>query len=485
MVAQQGCEPSLERGAGRSIRRQAGPLAQLRAEYCVAEGGGGDEIDDRLGVLLVDVDAEGRTRHPHLVHGPNDLQRHPVVLLVKSVGAGDSEPSQALRQTAAESIEHFAEDALGMYVGRMQRQYQLVLEFDHGAIRQRPNQPFPAAEMMEDDRMRDSEIGRHILQPDPRGPSLGESRLGGVQNLPTGILGRPADPLRPGSRGGLLHTHAHFPIDNFVNRPYLERTEPDNGSCSMSILAQESTRIRPLVALRALRALFREGGDTKQVFIIGDALRGRSGERAFERFRRSGVGRAVLAEKRSLLAVLSDRARMAALPVGSLGRTYHDFMAVEDLSADGLVEAAKAAGVTAPSDEQRIFRERNRDQHDLHHVTTGYGRDPLGEICLLTFGYAQTRNRGMGIIALAGAFKGARAFPKQPIWAAVRQAYRHGRAAATLVEQDWEALLPQSLETVRRRLAIQEPTLYQRISAALRSGEAVLPLAQAPALAAE
>jgi ubiquinone biosynthesis protein COQ4 len=137
------------------------------------------------------------------------------------------------------------------------------------------------------------------------------------------------------------------------------------------------------------------------------------------------------------------------------------------------------------SDEQRIFRERNRDQHDLHHVTTGYGRDPLGEICLLTFGYAQTRNRGMGIIALAGAFKGARAFPKQPIWAAVRQAYRHGRAAATLVEQDWEALLPQSLETVRRRLAIQEPTLYQRISAALRSGEAVLPLAQAPALAAE
>jgi len=253
----------------------------------------------------------------------------------------------------------------------------------------------------------------------------------------------------------------------------------------MSIVAQESTRIRPLVAWRALQALFRNGEDTKQVFIIADALRGRSGLRAFERFRRSPVGRAVLAEQRSLLAELSNRAGLMALPAGTLGHCYHDFMAEEDLTADGLVEASKAAGSSGVPDELRLFRARNRDQHDLHHVTTGYGRDGLGEVCVLAFGYARSGNRGIGAIALFGMLRAARALPGQPVRAAVLQAYRHGRAAATLIEQDWEALLPLPLEAVRQRLGVQEATLYHQIVAAVRGGEAVIRMAPPRAMAAE
>ena len=37
-----------------------------------------------------------------------------------------------------------------------------------------------------------------------------------------------------------------------------------------------------------------------------------------------------------------------------------------------------------------------RDSHDLYHVVTGYGRDGLGEICVLTFGNAQFHNHGIG-----------------------------------------------------------------------------------------
>jgi ubiquinone biosynthesis protein COQ4 len=253
----------------------------------------------------------------------------------------------------------------------------------------------------------------------------------------------------------------------------------------MSMVTQESTRVRPLVALRALRALLRNGEDTKQVFIIAEALRGRSGLRAFDRFRQTVLGRTVLAEKRSLLSALNDRARLAALPVGTLGLSYHEFMAVEDLSADGLVDASKAAGGGPVSAELQLFRERSRDQHDLHHVTTGYGRDGLGEVCLLAFGYAQTRNRGIGVIVLAGLVKIARALPGQPVRAAVVQAYRHGRAAARLIEQDWEALLALPLDAVRGRLAIAEPTIYHQITQAVRSGEAVVRMQPPRAMAAE
>ena len=48
--------------------------------------------------------------------------------------------------------------------------------------------------------------------------------------------------------------------------------------------------------------------------------------------------------------------------------------------------------------------------HDLWHVTTGYGRDALGELSLLAFTYAQEQNRGIGAIALYGYWKVGREF---------------------------------------------------------------------------
>ena len=40
--------------------------------------------------------------------------------------------------------------------------------------------------------------------------------------------------------------------------------------------------------------------------------------------------------------------------------------------------------------------------HDLWHVTTGYGRDALGELSLLAFTYAQEKIEGIGAIVLYG-----------------------------------------------------------------------------------
>src|SRR5947199_7860394 len=101
------------------------------------------------------------------------------------------------------------------------------------------------------------------------------------------------------------------------------------------------TRLHPIAAYRAVRKLMQNREDTRQVFLLIDALRGKTTLRQFARFRQTETGRAVLGENRRLLDRLNDRASLAALPAGTLGRDYYDFMASENLTAEGLVEASR------------------------------------------------------------------------------------------------------------------------------------------------
>jgi ubiquinone biosynthesis protein COQ4 len=233
-------------------------------------------------------------------------------------------------------------------------------------------------------------------------------------------------------------------------------------------------RLHPLVAWRALRKLVRDRDDTRQVFLITDALRGKSALRGMHRFRRTPPGAAILAEKRSLLERLCDRPALAALPPGTLGRTYHEFLAEENLSAEGLVEASKIGPRSPVDEDEALYRRRLREMHDLWHVLTGYGRDPLGEVCVVAFSFAQTGNLGFAAISLIGMTNIARSLKDQPIRRAVLEAWRNGRRAAWLPGEDWENLLGEKVEALRQRLRIVPPRRYQQICEKL----------QQPALAA-
>ena len=218
------------------------------------------------------------------------------------------------------------------------------------------------------------------------------------------------------------------------------------------------TSLRPLVALRALSALFRDPQDTRQIFIIFRALRGRSGLKLFERFAATEAGGRVLAEKRDLLPRLEDRAALAALPDGSVGRAYLAFMEEEQLSAQGLVTmSAQAEPEIVPPDMER-FRNRMRDAHDLTHILTGYGRDPLGELCLMAFMNRHSRQLGQLLIVLMSLKRVPRA-GRAAIW----QGWRQGRMARWFPGLDFEALLPRPLDEVRRELKVPAPTRYQAL----------------------
>jgi len=224
---------------------------------------------------------------------------------------------------------------------------------------------------------------------------------------------------------------------------------------------RRARRVRPLEAWRAMRALLADPDDTARVFDIIDALSGRTRDRVFRRFLRTPGAERLLAERPRLLDHLADREALLALPEGSLGRAYAEFTAREQISPDGLV-AASAEGGRGPdpdaSPEQRWFGERLRDQHDLWHVVTGYGRDLLGEGALLAFTHAQTRNPGIGFIVAVAWWRAGEAPAIRRLF---REAHRRGRRAAWLPAQPWEALLPRPLEAVRRELGVGAPVRYE------------------------
>jgi ubiquinone biosynthesis protein COQ4 len=236
--------------------------------------------------------------------------------------------------------------------------------------------------------------------------------------------------------------------------------------------ATADTRLHPIAAFRAMRALTRNREDTRQVFLLNDALRGKTSLRQFARFRRSETGKAVLAERRSLLNRLNDRASLAALPRGTLGREYYEFMAAESLSADGLVAASNLENLP-PGEEMTLFRERSREMHDLFHIVSGYGRDPLGESCLTAFSFAQGGLKGFAVIAFVSSHRISRACPGLPIRRAVFEGYRHGRRAGWLYGADWETLLDQTVEAIRAQYGIVTPKLYPPVLAAIRASRRI------------
>ena len=151
---------------------------------------------------------------------------------------------------------------------------------------------------------------------------------------------------------------------------------------------------------------------------------------------------------------------LATLPPSSFGRAYLEFITDEGLSADGLIEASEGEKKEPFTDaDLMLFAARQRDMHDLWHVLTQYGRDELGEACLLGFTYAQNRNRGVGFIALVGCLKLYRKYGFSATRAIFR-AFRDGRRAAWLPAQNWELLLEQPLDSVRRELGIRIPKVY-------------------------
>jgi ubiquinone biosynthesis protein COQ4 len=224
---------------------------------------------------------------------------------------------------------------------------------------------------------------------------------------------------------------------------------------------KQSNRLQPLVAMRAMAKLLKNPEATEEVFVIIRALAGDAVLRGYRRFKDAADAEVILSSETSLLEVLSDRDSLRALPAGSFGQAYLAFMEAGNISAEGLKEASDVSDAAGEYLEPRLqtYALRLRDQHDLWHVLTGFGRDVAGEACLLAFTYAQTKNRGVGFSGLMGALKLRRVFGRR-FFSSMWQAYRMGCRTAWLPGQHWETLLAKPLQQVREDLGVTTPDRY-------------------------
>ncbi len=225
-------------------------------------------------------------------------------------------------------------------------------------------------------------------------------------------------------------------------------------------------RIHPLVARRAMRVLRNDPDDTTAAIRVIGALSGSSGKRDFERFRRSAAGTLILREKDDLYDLLADQGGLAAMPPESVGRTIVEWFWRENISTQGLAAASEAAVASADlqlDEQQQIYRARLRNLHDVFHVLAGYDRDLRGEAAVLAFTIAQNYNRGIAYLV----WNALRAEGwSSPGGRLIRDAYRRGRRAKRLVEQDWRALFERPIGEVREALGVGTPPVYEQIRTA-------------------
>ncbi|WP_296679770.1 Coq4 family protein [Novosphingobium sp.] len=216
-------------------------------------------------------------------------------------------------------------------------------------------------------------------------------------------------------------------------------------------------------AWRHFKELVKDKEDTAQVSGVFEALPWRGIYNAALTFLKTDKAQEIRRKEPSLVAILDDHAALRRLPEGSVAHAYCDFMEREGLTAQGLIdELDKNRPADMYWDDQvSWYFNRMRDTHDLLHVLTGFGRDALGEQCVLAFTYSQQPSPAHLFLGYAGAYeiKKHKAV-KVPIFRSVREAQRLGKACPRLVEQSITDILAMPLEEARAKLNITRPQNY-------------------------
>lgn len=213
------------------------------------------------------------------------------------------------------------------------------------------------------------------------------------------------------------------------------------------------------------KELVKDKENTAEVAKIFEALPWTGVYDAAKAFLSTERGQKIRASEPSLVTILDDHASLRRLPEGTVAHAYCDFMEREGLSAQGLVDELdkyRPADMFFNDQVDWYFR-RLRDTHDLMHVLTGYGRDALGEQCVLAFTYSQQPALAHLFLGYAGAYEIARrATVKVPVFRAVREGQKSGKACPRLVEMSIRELLAMPLEEARQKLGINPGRYYRQ-----------------------
>lgn len=235
--------------------------------------------------------------------------------------------------------------------------------------------------------------------------------------------------------------------------------------------SREKWSFKIIKAIRHGKMMARNPEDTRQVYHIRDALRMPAFYKQAAEFLQSPMGQKIYDAEHDLASMLDDSDHLSQFPHDTVGYKYYAFMAKEGLSTKGLVAAYDdfAQSVHTYDDRVNWYLERQRDTHDLMHILTGYGRDNVGEQCLLGFSDSQCPSLGALFIAYVS---GAAIRPKLPfklkLYKSIGEGRRNGKAAHIVAHQMIRDILPMPLDNARAMLNIPKPRLYLKSLAQIR-----------------
>lgn len=224
--------------------------------------------------------------------------------------------------------------------------------------------------------------------------------------------------------------------------------------------------VRPLKALRAFRDLVDDRDDTRHVFAFFEAVNGRSQEAWFDAFFASEYGQRIVSDPERVGRTLTDRETLQGHGPGTFAAAYLQYLDTENLHPTGVHDAHWAQ---APQDMAKLRDDYPKLYaltymmsltHDLYHVLTGYGRDPLGEALLLVFTGTQTGSRGSRFLGRLAGLRIRAEIPAWPVGPMVGEAKRLARSSTNFASLDLLELLPLSLDEARAQLTLARPALY-------------------------
>jgi ubiquinone biosynthesis protein COQ4 len=218
-------------------------------------------------------------------------------------------------------------------------------------------------------------------------------------------------------------------------------------------------------AFQAFRKLMVDKEDTAQVFAITHALDGDAMKVDYIRLLSMPDGGRIAYERVELADKLIDDAYRASFPPDSVGAAYVKFIQTHHFSVTGMIDESHRGIPPEEVDEihpYAWFWRRVRDAHDIFHVLTGYGRDALGEMCLLAFTFQETHGLGLAFVA-GGGFLRASGSSAWQARKALLEARRRGKRAVWLPGEDFEKILFEPLDAARKRLGLTPPVEYEKV----------------------
>jgi ubiquinone biosynthesis protein Coq4 len=144
-----------------------------------------------------------------------------------------------------------------------------------------------------------------------------------------------------------------------------------------------------------------------------------------------------------------DLERLRALPEGTLGRAFADFLGARGLDPRSIPR------LEAP-DDATFVRAHLYETHDIWHVVTGFDTDVAGELGLQAFYSAQVDGNLPRWLLAGGLLQSVLKEPED--WSrrleAVARGWRRGKEAKPLFGARWDQLWDRPLDEVRASFAL-------------------------------